>query len=108
MTAYANASIVFRNNACIFPESGVTMQASNRECACMAGDEDGDKDKSKVPGGLARAKALTPERKRQIAAKAAAARWGKLPRATHRGNFREDFGIDVDCYVLDDDQKTAV
>jgi hypothetical protein len=66
-----------------------------------------EKDESKVPGGLARAKALTPERKRQIAAKAAAARWGKLPRATHRGNFREDFGIDVDCYVLDDDQKTA-
>jgi P63C domain len=67
-----------------------------------------EKDESKVPGGLARAKALTPERKSQIAAKAAAARWGKLPSATHRGNFKEDFGIDVDCYVLDDEQKTAV
>src|SRR4026208_2231397 len=65
------------------------------------------KDKTKVPGGLARAEALTPERKREIAAKAAAARWGKLPLATHKGNFREDFGIDVDCYVLNDDQKTA-
>lgn len=67
-----------------------------------------EKDESKVPGGIARAKALTPERKRQIAAKAAAARWGKLPRATHRGNFKEDFGFDVDCYVLDDENKTAV
>ncbi len=68
-----------------------------------------EKDESKVAGGLARARALTPERKRQIAAKAAAARWGnKLPRATHKGNFREDFGFDVDCYVLDDAQKTAV
>ena len=30
------------------------------------------------------------------------------PGATHKGNFQEDFGIDVDCYVLDDQQKTAV
>lgn len=66
------------------------------------------KDESKVQGGLARARALTPERKRAIAAKAAAARWGKLPRATHRGNFAQEFGIDVDCYVLDDERKTAV
>ena len=26
----------------------------------------------------------------------------------HRGNFKDDFGIDVDCYVLNDEQKTAV
>jgi len=70
-------------------------------------DRDG-KNESKVPGGLARAKALTPERLSQIASRAAAARWGKLPRATHRGNFQNDFGIDVDCYVLDNEQKTAV
>jgi hypothetical protein len=67
-----------------------------------------EKNESKVPGGLARAMSLTPERKRQIASKAAAARWGKLPKATHKGNFKEDFGIDVDCYVLNDEQKTAV
>jgi hypothetical protein len=73
----------------------------------MVDDQDDKKNESKIPGGLARAKALSPERKRQIAVKAAAARWGKLPRATHRGNFHDDFGIDVDCYVLDDDQKTA-
>jgi len=29
-------------------------------------------------------------------------------KATHKGNFKDDFGIDVDCYVLDDPQKTAV
>lgn len=71
-------------------------------------DDNKPKNASKVPGGLARAQALSPERKRAIAVKAAAARWGKLPRATHRGNFQEDFGIDVDCYVLDDDSHTAV
>lgn len=71
-------------------------------------DEKRDKDESKVPGGIARAKALTAERKREIAIQAAAARWPKLPKATHRGNFKEEFGFDVDCYVLDDVQKTAV
>lgn len=66
------------------------------------------KDETKVAGGLARALVLTPERKRQIAAKAAATRWGKVPIATHKGNFKEDFGIDVDCYVLNDATRTAV
>lgn len=64
-----------------------------------------DVNESKAKGGRARALALTEERKKEIAAKAAAARW---LRATHRGNFKEEFGIDVDCYVLDDEQKTAV
>jgi hypothetical protein len=60
-------------------------------------------------GGNARAKALSPEERRDIAKKAATARWGEKPlRATHKGNFKDDFGIDVECYVLDDDQKTAV
>ena len=41
------------------------------------------------------------------------ARWAKagkepLPRTTHRGNFEKEFGIDVDCYVLDDETHTAV
>lgn len=56
--------------------------------------------------GLARAAALSDERKKEIAQSGALARWGA--RATHRGNFREQFGIDVDCYVLDDPSKTAV
>lgn len=31
-----------------------------------------------------------------------------IPQATHKGSFSQDFGIDVECYVLDDDSKTAV
>ena len=67
-----------------------------------------EKNKSKAKGGLARAAALTPERKREIASSGAAARWGNLPKAIRTGNFQEEFGIDVDCYVLDDAAKTAV
>lgn len=65
--------------------------------------------KGKAKGGVARAASLTDERKSEIAKKAAIARWGeKPPQATHKGNFKEDFGIDVECYVLNDTQKTAV
>jgi hypothetical protein len=64
-------------------------------------------------GGEARAQKLSAERRREIARIAIQARWEKagkvpLPRATHRGSFKEEFGIDVDCYVLDDVNKTAV
>jgi general stress protein YciG len=60
-------------------------------------------------GGKARAAALTPERRSEIARQGALAkRTASLPKATHRGNFKEEFGIDVDCYVLDDEQKTGV
>jgi hypothetical protein len=60
-------------------------------------------------GGIARHKALTADERKAIAKKAALARWGDKPlRATHKGNFEKEFGIDVDCYVLDDEQKTAV
>jgi len=60
-------------------------------------------------GGKARAKALTDEQLKEIALKGAAARWGDRPIwASHKGNFITEFGIDVDCYVLDDAQKTAV
>lgn len=64
------------------------------------------KDKSKAIGGRARAIALTPKKRVEIAKKGAIARWGY--QATHKGNFKEDFGIDVDCYVLNDQNKTAV
>lgn len=60
----------------------------------------------RAKGGVARAASLTDERKKEIAQKAATARWGA--QATHRGNFKEDFGIDVECYVLNDEAKTAV
>ncbi|SEA74256.1 P63C domain-containing protein [Nitrosospira multiformis] len=67
------------------------------------------KNKSKAVGGIARANSLTSEQRREIAEKAAAARWGSKPfHATHKGNFKEEFGIDVDCYVLNDNNKTAV
>lgn len=72
-------------------------------------DEPGDKPKGRARGGKARAEALSPEQRRQIAVRAARARWGDKPiRATHRGSFKDEFGIDVECYVLDDEQKTAV
>jgi hypothetical protein len=73
----------------------------------MAKDEK-PKDKTKVRAALARAESLTANERRVIATKAAAARWGRTFKATHKGSFKEDFGIDVDCFVLDDPQKTAV
>lgn len=67
------------------------------------------KDPAKVAAAVARSNALSPEERRQIAERAAAARWGgKAWTATHKGNFLKDFGIDVECYVLNDPGKTAV
>lgn len=68
------------------------------------------KDQSKVAGGKARASALSKDRRKAIAKTAAAVRWQQARplKATHRGSFKADFGIDVDCYVLDDEAKTAV
>lgn len=60
----------------------------------------------KAKGGAARALALTPEARKEIAKKGAASRWGTG--VTHQGNFKEAFGLDVECYVLNDAQKTAV
>ena len=66
------------------------------------------KDPAKVAAAKARAKALSPEKRRQIAAQAAAKRWNKTFIATHKGSFLEDFGLDIECYVLNDPGKTAV
>jgi hypothetical protein len=67
------------------------------------------KNETKAAGGIARASKLSPEAKSAIAKKAAVARWGAKPlQVTHMGNFQKDFGIDVECYVLNDDTKTAV
>ena len=72
-------------------------------------DESEDKRKAGKIGGTRRAQLLPAERRAEIARQAAISRWAGRPvRATHRGNFKDEFGIDVDCYVLDDDQKTAV
>lgn len=64
-------------------------------------------------GGEARAQNLSAERRREIARAAVQARWEKagktpLPQATHKGTFKKDFGIDVECYVLNDENHTAV
>jgi hypothetical protein len=60
-------------------------------------------------GGIARAKTLSAEERIAIATKAAKTRWADRPiQATHKGSLKEVFGIDVECYVLDDPQKTAV
>jgi hypothetical protein len=74
--------------------------------ACMA--EDSEKDEAKVRAAKARAQSLTANERRAIAAKAAAARWGRTFKATHKGSFKEDFGLDVECFVLDDEPRSAV
>ncbi len=64
---------------------------------------------AKANGGVARAKSLSSEERRLIAKKAAVARWGEKPLlATHKGNFKEEFGLNVECYVLNDERKSAV
>lgn len=60
----------------------------------------------RAKGGLTTAKKMTQEERRQRARKGALARWGV--KASHKGSFLEHFGIDVDCYVLDDERHTAV
>jgi hypothetical protein len=63
----------------------------------------------RAKGGIEVAKRMTAEQKAERARKGAAARWGaRMLKATHRGNFKDEFGIDVECFVLDDDAKTAV
>jgi hypothetical protein len=62
----------------------------------------------KAKGGIARANALSPIERKEIAQRAALARWDKPYTATHKGNFQKDFGIDAECYVLNDAQKSAV
>ena len=71
---------------------------------------DKDKRKAGIIGGARRAEILPPERRAEIARLAALSRWGERPiRALpNKGSFKAHFGIDVDCYVLDDEQKTAV
>lgn len=67
------------------------------------------KAKGRAKGGFKRAEILSPQERREIAKKAAFARWKDKPLlAKHKGNFEKDFGIDVECYVLDDPNRTAV
>jgi hypothetical protein len=66
------------------------------------------KDQAKVAAAKARAESLPAVRRSQIASAAAAVRWGKPAKAIYVGNFEEKFGVDVECYVLDDPAKTAM
>lgn len=59
-------------------------------------------------GAIALAEKLGPEGTKLRAAKGAAARWRKQLVATHKGNFKDQLGIDVECYVLNDPVRTAV
>ena len=68
-----------------------------------------DKDQSKAIGGRARKEALAPEKRKEIAQKAAAARWGSngnppMPRATHEGDLKIGEAI-VPCAVLEDGRR---
>jgi hypothetical protein len=57
---------------------------------------------SKSAGGHARAEALSPDQRKEIARKAAAERWRKdIPQATHAGVL-EIATTDLPCYVLND------
>ncbi|MCI0659991.1 MAG: P63C domain-containing protein [Acidobacteria bacterium] len=63
---------------------------------------DDPKDEKKVKAGIARAQALSDEERREIARKAAAARWhSDLPQATHQGEI-DIGGAKIPCYVLKD------
>lgn len=63
----------------------------------------------RAKGGLAVAAKMTPEQLRERARKGAATRWaGEPKKALRKGSFKEELGIDAECYVLDDDKKTAV
>lgn len=63
----------------------------------------------RAKGGIAVAKRMTPEQLKVRAKAGAAARWGTKPlTAFRKGNFHAHFGVDAECYVLDDARKTAV
>jgi P63C domain len=76
---------------------------------CLQMENDEKKDQKKVLAGVARANALEPARRSEIAQNAAKKRWGVKPVGVlHKGSFASEFGLDVECYVLDDTTKTAV
>lgn len=63
----------------------------------------------RAKGGVAAAAKMTAEELAERARKGGVARWGEKPPITLRkGSFKEDFGIDAECYVLNDSSKTAV
>lgn len=70
----------------------------------MSGDR-GSKNNSKVTAALARSEALSPERRSDIARKAALARWdGDLPATSHEGTFPLG-DVMIGCAVLPNGQR---
>ena len=64
----------------------------------------------KAKGGKARAEALPPEKRKEIAKKAAASRWADVAVATH-GSPDHPLKIgdmEIPCYVLEDDRRVLV
>lgn len=70
--------------------------------------QDNKKVTGRAIGAKARSEKLTPEQRSEIARKAALAKHKKPLEAIRKGNFKDDFGFDVDCYVLNDESRTAV
>jgi hypothetical protein len=61
------------------------------------------KDKTKVPGAMARAEKLSPEERSDIAKNAAAARWN-TPKASHFGAIAVG-NVEIPCFVLEDGRR---
>jgi hypothetical protein len=80
MLAWYNASIILQNGASMESEAS-----------------------GKAKGGFARADALTPQKRAEIAKKAARARWSDkpVPTATHAG-FLDIGGVKIPVFVLED------
>ena len=70
--------------------------------------QDNKKVTGRAIGAKARSEKLTPEQRSEIARKAALAKHKKPLEAIRKGNFKDDFGFDVECYVLNDEKRTAV
>lgn len=65
----------------------------------------------KSKGGVARARILTPQKRKEIAQKAAAARWdGSIPVATHGAQDHplKIGDIEIPCYVLEDGRRVLI
>jgi hypothetical protein len=75
----------------------------------LAMTDEAKKKPKRANGGLKVAANMTPEQKVERGKKGALARWGeRVPVTLRKGSFKDDFGIDAECYVLDDANKTAV
>ena len=70
--------------------------------------EDSKEPTGRAKGGAKTAEIMTTEQKAERAKKGAAARWGVQLKSTHKGNFKDELGLDVECFVLNDQPKTAV